>query len=81
MDCPVHKEPMRVEHARNTPKGEPWVTGFCLKCLRHYPCCTASYGTTGCDLVAGHELPHCSQNDRSPFYAWTEPTPWRMATA
>lgn len=81
MDCPVHKEPMRVEYARDVPIGECWATGFCLKCLRHYPCCTSTYRMTGCDLVEGHEPPHLSQKDRSPFYAWMDPTPWKGAPA
>jgi hypothetical protein len=75
VDCPVHKEPLRVEYACNAPKGEPWATGFCLKCLRHYPCCTSTYGTTGCVLVEGHELPH-----RSSHAAWMDPMPWKGFT-
>ena len=77
MDCPVHGEPLRIEYARNAPGGEPWATGFCLKCLRHYPCCMSTCAMRSCDLIEGHVLPHRSQTERSPVYMWTDPIPWK----
>lgn len=62
MKCPVHDEDLRDEIS----------TGFCQKCLKHYPRCPASYGCSGCDLVAGHpkDIPH---RDARGHYMWTDP--------
>ena len=74
MDCPLHKEPIRVEVNRHAPQGMPYMTGFCEKCLRHYPCCTSTLGTDHCDLVQGHPPPHLSSNRCT---AWMDPAPVR----
>jgi hypothetical protein len=62
VDCPIHNESMRVEYDRNAPRGEPFVTGFCLKCLRHYTQCHETRYTNHCGRVLGHDSPHRASN-------------------
>jgi hypothetical protein len=53
MNCPIHtEEELRKEHVSQT--------GFCVKCLKHYPYCTSmkNLATLGCELVEDHEGPH-----------------------
>lgn len=71
MNCPVHNKEMRVEHAHNVPRGEPFTTGFCLKCLKHYTQCWSTRHMNHCDLVMGHKPPHRAPNGQEWRETWT----------
>ena len=53
MQCPKHPEvELRAEMNGND------RTGFCLKCLRHYPRCRHMHYMEMCNKVDGHEGLH-----------------------
>lgn len=56
MNCPEHPE---VELRR-----ERYETGFCLKCLKHYPMCCVTEYMNICDRLKDHEGPHRDERGR-----------------
>lgn len=63
--CPVH--PQELLRREVGPDGYP-TTGFCLKCLKHYPLCRSVLYMTQCQLVSGHEGRH----DAGKGQSWDE---------
>ena len=56
MNCPEHPE---VELRR-----ENYETGFCVKCLKHYPMCCATEYMNICEKLKGHEGLHQDNTGR-----------------
>jgi len=56
MNCPKHPE---VELRR-----ENYETGFCLKCLKHYPMCCEVEFMNICDRLKDHKGPHRDERGR-----------------
>jgi hypothetical protein len=58
VNCPEHPE---------TPLREEWGegrTGFCSKCLKHYPLCFAVRHMAICQKLNGHDGPHIDERGK-----------------
>jgi hypothetical protein len=65
VNCPEHPEELlREEWGQGR-------TGFCLKCLKHYPLCTAARYMDICQKLKKHDGPHITAKGDE----WEEPSP------
>lgn len=66
MKCPEHNDvELRVEYGSRD--ADPGLTGYCGKCLKHWPLCTATRFMTPCDLLKNHVSSHMSKDGKT----WT----------